>query len=71
LPPEIRELADKNFQLLKSNPRHPSTRLKKLGIFWSARVGLQHRALAKERPEGMAWFWIGKHDEYEQILRIG
>jgi len=32
LPPEVRDLADKSFQLLKSNPRHPSVRLKKAGI---------------------------------------
>jgi hypothetical protein len=38
LPEPIRELADKNFQLLKVNPRHPSIRLKKLGSVWSARV---------------------------------
>jgi hypothetical protein len=71
LPPEVRELADKNFQLLKNNPRHPSVRLKKVGIFWSARVGLQYRALAKERVEGLAWFWIGRHDQYQQILQAG
>jgi hypothetical protein len=41
LPPEIRELADKNFQLLKRDARHPSIRLKKVGICWSARVGLE------------------------------
>jgi hypothetical protein len=69
LSPEVRDLADKSFQLLKSDPRHPSVRLKKVGIFWSARVGLQYRALAKDRPEGLVWFWIGKHDKYEQILK--
>jgi hypothetical protein len=29
LPPEIRDLADKNFELLKQNLRHPSLRLKR------------------------------------------
>jgi len=69
LPPEVQEIADKCFRLLKSDPRHPSVRLKKAGIFWSARVSLQYRALAKDRPEGLAWFWIGKHDQYAQILK--
>jgi antitoxin component HigA of HigAB toxin-antitoxin module len=27
LPAEIRELADKNYELLKENPRHPSLQL--------------------------------------------
>jgi hypothetical protein len=26
------------------------------------------RALAKERKEGLTWFWIGGQDTYEQIL---
>jgi hypothetical protein len=68
LPPEIRDLADKNFELLKQNLRHPSLRLKKVGIFYSARVGLHYRVLAKERSEGLVWFWIGHHSEYDQLL---
>lgn len=68
LPPEIRNLADKNFELLKKDLRHPSLRLKKVGIFYSARVGLHYRVLAKERSEGLVWFWIGHHSEYDQLL---
>lgn len=68
LPPEIRDLADKNFDLLRQNLRHPSLRLKKVGIFYSARVGLHHRVLAKERSEGLVWFWIGHHSEYDRLL---
>ena len=69
LTPEVRELADAKFQLLKSNPRHLSLRLKKIGVFWSVRISLRHRALAKERQEGLMWFWIDPHDTYEQILK--
>lgn len=65
---EIRELADKSFELLRVNPRHPSLRLKKIGAFWSARIGLRYRALAKEREEGLVWFWIGLHDRYNQLI---
>jgi hypothetical protein len=68
LPDEVRDLADKNFQLMRIDPRHPSLRLKKVGAFWSARVGLHYRALARERAEGLVWFWIGPHDRYDQIL---
>ena len=69
LPPEIRALADKSFMVLKDDPRHASLRLKKAGDFWSARVGRRHRALAKERKEGLIWFWIGPHDEYERLIK--
>jgi mRNA-degrading endonuclease RelE of RelBE toxin-antitoxin system len=39
LPENVRALADKNYALLKENPQHPSLQLKKLGRFWSVRVG--------------------------------
>ena len=52
-------LADRSFAMLQADPRHPSLRLKKAGDFWSARIGVRVRALAKDRPEGLVWFWIG------------
>ncbi len=63
LPEKIRAVVDKNFALLKDNPRHPSLRLKKAGSFWSVRVGLRHRALGKARSEGIVWVWIGTHTD--------
>ncbi len=48
--------------------RDISLRLKKIGVFWSARVGLRYRSLAKERQEGLVWFWIGSHDRYDQLI---
>lgn len=68
LPLEIQNLADKNFELLKSNPRHGSLRLKKVGGYWTARVGLRYRAIAIERAEGLVWIWIGTHTDYDQFL---
>ena len=69
LPQDIQELADKNFRLLQDNPRHPSLQFKRVGGFWSARVGLAHRALAVEDGSDFIWVWIGTHDEYERIIR--
>lgn len=68
LPPPIRELADKNFALLKADPRHPSLSLKKVGRFWSARVGRRHRTLAVEVDDGLLWFWIGSHSDYDRLI---
>jgi hypothetical protein len=61
-------LADRAFALLKADPRHPSLRFKKVGRFWSARVGLHYRALAVEAEDGVVWFWIGSHAEYDAIV---
>jgi hypothetical protein len=41
----VREIADKNFQLLKSDPKHPSLHLKRIEKVWPLRVGKHHRAL--------------------------
>lgn len=62
-------VADKTFQLLKENPRHPSLQFKKVGGFWSARVGLAYRALAVEDDAGFIWVWIGSHADYERMTR--
>ena len=68
LPDEIRRLADRNFELLKSDPFHPSLHFKKVGKFWSARVGLQYRALAVAQDDGYTWVWIGDHEAYSRLL---
>jgi hypothetical protein len=69
LPKDVQALADKNFQLLKDNPRHPSLQLKRVEGYWSARVGLAHRVLAVEDGDDRIWVWIGSHDEYEKIIK--
>ena len=68
LPVPVQEIARKNYQILKENPRHPSLRFKKVGKLWSARVGRDHRALAMEDKGGYVWVWIGTHEEYDRLL---
>ena len=68
LPPDVRRLADENFKLLKNDSRHPSLHLKKVGSYWSVRIGLGYRALAVEHEEDLIWFWIGDHGEYDRLL---
>ena len=68
LPDVVRELSDKSFELLKANPRHPSLHFKKVGKYRSVRVGRYYRALAVEVPEGLLWFWIGTHSEYDKLV---
>ena len=68
LPVNIQALADKNFVLLRADPSHPSLHFKKVGRFRSARVGLKYRALAVEVENGLLWFWIGTHADYDRML---
>jgi len=69
LPRSVRELANRNFDLLKENPHHPSLHIKKVGRYWSARVGRRHRTLAVETEEGLVWFWIGTHSDYDKLVQ--
>ena len=68
LPADIRAVADRNFDLLKRNPRHPSLHFKKIGRAWSVRIGRDFRAMALPSANGFDWFWIGNHADYEKLI---
>lgn len=52
LPKEVQELATKNYELLKRDPRHPSVHFEKIGRMGSARGGVHYRAAAVEDRSG-------------------
>ena len=68
MPAEVRATADKNFALLKADPRHPSLHFKKIGAFWSARVGDRYCVLGHDIDGGVNWFWIGTHADYDKLV---
>ena len=69
LPFEVRILADKHFELLQSDPSHPSLEFKRLGggRFYSARIGLRERALGLARDDGVHSVWVGAHAEHDRV----
>ncbi len=69
LPPQIRKAAAKQYRLWMEDPHHPSVQFKKVRNYWSARVTDDYRALGVMQGESVIWFWIGTHDDYEQLLR--
>ncbi|MFO7447763.1 MAG: hypothetical protein R6W90_15465 [Ignavibacteriaceae bacterium] len=69
LPLKIQKLADQCYTILKLNPLHPSLHFKKIGNYRSVRIGSNYRALAIEHPDGLLWFWIGNHDEYQRMIK--
>ncbi len=55
LPPDIQELAEKNYHLWLENPQHPSLNYKRLagvGHRFSVRVGAHYRARAFKQEDG-------------------
>jgi len=69
LPLSVRRVADKNYEILKDNSRHPSLHFKKINRFWSVRVGVHYRALSVEVDDDLLWFWIGSHAEYDKLIK--
>jgi hypothetical protein len=68
LPANVQQLARENYELLKSNPYHPSLHFKRVDRFWSVRVGRSYRALGVDAEGGIVWFWIGTHAEYDRLV---
>jgi hypothetical protein len=66
----IQHQARINYELLKQNPYHPSLQFKsvKNGEFRSVRIGLGYRALGIPVDQGVLWFWIGSHADYDKLL---
>jgi hypothetical protein len=59
-------VADKNFELLRADPQHPSLHFKKIGQLWSVRVGAHYRGLDSDKA--VVWFWIGSHADYDKLV---
>lgn len=69
LPDRIRAQADRDFALLKRDPKHPSLHFKRIkNDLWSVRVGRGYRALAVKGNDGYQWFWIGSHADYDRLV---
>ena len=70
LPAEMQALARKNYALLRQDPAHPSLHFKLVGdgCYRSVRVGIRYRALGIPVPDGVQWFWIGTHAEYDHLV---
>jgi hypothetical protein len=69
LPEDVQRTSDQCYELLKSDPSHPSLHFKKVGKYWSVRAGKNYRALGVEVRTGILWFWIGTHAEYNKLIQ--
>ncbi|MDL1910646.1 hypothetical protein FBQ81_08115 [Chloroflexi bacterium CFX6] len=60
------------YALWRNNPSHPSLffkRVKDDQPLHSVRIGLGYRALGLLKGDTVSWFWIGDHDEYDQLIK--
>ncbi len=71
LPKAIRKQARDAYRLFQQNPSHPGLHFKKVYSkppAYSARVGINYRALGVLEGDTVIWFWIGSHAEYDRLL---
>jgi mRNA-degrading endonuclease RelE of RelBE toxin-antitoxin system len=73
LHPEVRQQARKAYQLWQQDPYHNSLQFKRVSQkqpIYSVRISLNYRALGlMDRENQIYWFWIGPHDEYDELLK--
>lgn len=71
LPPHIQRKARVSYQLWKENPYHPSLQFKQIHpieAIYSVRVGIGWRAVGAKDGDDMVWYWIGSHEEYNNLI---
>jgi hypothetical protein len=71
LPPATQERARTSYQQWKQNPNHPALHFKQIHNhkpIYSVRVGLSYRALGIKEENTIIWFWIGSHEDYNNLI---
>jgi mRNA-degrading endonuclease RelE of RelBE toxin-antitoxin system len=72
LPASVQEQAAKAYELWQDDPYHSSLQFKRVSQkqpIYSARVSLNYRVLGLLESEHIYWYWIGAHDEYDELLK--
>ena len=72
LPLNIQQRAQRAYELWRNDHRHPSLQFKRVynrEPIYSARVTDNYRVLGTLEGDTVIWFWIGKHEEYERLLK--
>lgn len=72
LPASVQEQAAKAYALWQEDPYHPSLQFKRVSQrqpIYSARVSLNYRVLGLLESGHIYWYWIGTHDEYDELLK--
>ena len=71
LPFDVQRDAKRAYRLFQDNPAHPGLQFKNLegeDDIYSARIGLEYRALAVMKKDRIVWYWIGSHAEYDRLI---
>lgn len=71
LPLNVQLKAKNAYSVWHENQNHPSLNFKQVHptkSIYSVRIGLNYRAIGVKEESTMIWFWIGTHEEYNNII---
>lgn len=72
LPEDVKKLAEKNYKLWRESKNSPGLRFKQIHKslpIYSFRVGMKHRTVGVEAPDGkIAWFWVGSFETFKKAI---
>lgn len=72
LPASVQEQAAKAYALWREDSYHPSLQFKRVSQkqpIYSVRVSISYRVLGLLESDHIYWYWIGAHDEYDELLK--
>jgi hypothetical protein len=72
LPKNIHTRVRAAYRRFRANPYRSGLQFKKVHRtrpVYSARVNDDYRVLDTMEGDDIVWFWIGKHEEYERLLK--
>jgi len=65
-------LARVAYRTFLNNPAHPGLNFKCIHPerpYYSARIGIYHRAIGVMHRDCVIWFFIGDHSDYDKALK--
>jgi hypothetical protein len=71
LPQSVQQQAREVYRQFMRDPWHPGLRFKRIHNslpIYSVRIGKGYRAVGKRDENGVVWFWIGSHANYDKFL---
>jgi hypothetical protein len=71
LPTHVQKQAQEAYRLFRQNPYQASLKFKQIHPakpIYSVRIGRNHRAIGTKQNQEIIWFWIGSHEDYNNLI---
>lgn len=72
LPIPVQLLAMRKYFLWKNDPFHSGLHFKQIDPkfpIYSVRIGSDWRALGRKEGNSISWYWIGSHEDYNNLIK--